>query len=176
MTVDPPVSAPDHHKDGGKKILCTCTIQREARDIHDFCKDPRNLAMVMDNVISVTATRPPLTHWVVKGTGESTVEWDTEVINQVPDQLIAWRTIGHPAVDHAGSLRFQPAPDGRGTEVRVTIEYYPSGGKSAEWGAKLMHADPAEQVKRDLARLKAYLETDEMPAACPATETEREAR
>jgi len=63
-------------------------------------------------------------HWHAEIWGKDK-EWDSEIVEQVPDQRIAWRSI-NPDVPHAGSVRFEPvAPDK--TRVRLTMEYEPKG-------------------------------------------------
>jgi uncharacterized membrane protein len=59
-------------------------------------------------------------------------------------------------------VRFKTAPEGRGTEVAVTIQYYPPGGVLGAAIAKLYGEEPSLQVADDLKRLKRYLETGEV--------------
>jgi uncharacterized membrane protein len=60
-------------------------------------------------------------HWTVSIAGKDK-EFDTEIVEQVPDQRIAWRsTAGAP---NAGTVRFEPLNKGR-TRVQLTMEYEP---------------------------------------------------
>jgi uncharacterized membrane protein len=60
-------------------------------------------------------------HWKVSIAGKEK-EFDTEIVEQVPDQRIAWRSIdGAP---NAGTVRFEPLNKGR-TRVQLTMEYEP---------------------------------------------------
>jgi uncharacterized membrane protein len=62
-------------------------------------------------------------HWHAEIWGKDK-EWDAEITEQVPDQVIAWRsTSGAP---NAGSVRFEPVSHER-TRVRLTMEYQPEG-------------------------------------------------
>jgi uncharacterized membrane protein len=92
-------------------------------------------------------------HWVVKGPAGTTLEWDAEVINDKPNELIAWRTVPGARVDHAGSVRFEPQAGG-GTLVRVSLQYNPPGGELAHLVSALFGADPGERIQEDLERLK----------------------
>ena len=40
------------------------------------------------------------------------VEWDAEIINEIPNELIGWRSVDGSRVDNAGSVHFKPTPDG----------------------------------------------------------------
>ncbi len=53
---------------------------------------------------SVTSQDRIHSHWVLRGPAGSEIEWDAEVINDVPNELIAWRSIHCPHLDSAGSI------------------------------------------------------------------------
>ena len=63
-----------------------------------------------------------------KGQRGTTIEWDAEIINDKENELIAWRSLPNSDIDHAGSVHFRRAPGGRGTEVKVEMEYRPPAG------------------------------------------------
>jgi uncharacterized membrane protein len=73
------------------------------------------------------------------------VEWDAEITEDVPNQRIAWRSVGDADVDNAGAVRF----DDRGgrTNIEVSLGYNPPGGKAGELVAELVK-DPDKQVQR----------------------------
>jgi uncharacterized membrane protein len=52
-------------------------------------------------------------HWVARLPGAKRVEWDSEMVNEIPGQLIAWKTVGDPDVKHAGSVHFTDASGAR---------------------------------------------------------------
>ena len=57
------------------------------------------------------------------------VEWDAEIFNEMPNKLIAWRSLEGADVVSAGSVNFDHAGGGRGTRVTVHLQYSPPGGK-----------------------------------------------
>lgn len=59
-------------------------------------------------------------------------------------------------------VELRHAPGGRGTEVRVEIEYSPRGGVLGAALAKVIGADPTGQVRQDLRRLKQMVETGDV--------------
>ena len=79
-----------------------------------------------------------------------------------PNELIAWRSLEGADVDNSGIVSFEPRPGGRGTIVRVEIEYAPPGGTAGALVAKLFNAAPEQQVYDDLHRMKQLLETGEV--------------
>ena len=62
------------------------------------------------------------------------------------------------AVSNAGSVRFLPAPDGRGTEVHVTLDYLPPAGRMGAMIARLFGEEPGQQIREDLRRFKQAIE------------------
>src|SRR5262249_44485791 len=83
------------------------------------------------HVESVTVFDSRRSHWVVRGPAGTRVGWDAEIVNEIPHQLIGWRSLEHADVASAGSVHFAPVPGGRGTEVRVVLRYEPPAGGPA---------------------------------------------
>ena len=100
---------------------------------------------------------------MAKAPGGRTVEWDAEIINEIPDELIGWRTIGKADVVSAGSVRFTAEPGGRGTEVRVRLQYEPPTGRIGATVAWLLGHEPSQTIREDLRRFKQLMETGEVP-------------
>lgn len=144
------------------KIERSITISRPAEDIYEFWRDFQNLPQVLEHLASVSDLGDGRSHWVAIGPANTRVEWDSEIVNDIPGELIAWKTIGNPDVAHAGSMHFTPAADGRGTVVRLVMDYEPRGGRVTAIAAKLMGESPDEQVRSDLKRLKMLFETGEV--------------
>src|SRR5947208_1583061 len=95
----------------------------------------------------------------------SVVEWDAEIFNEIPNKLIAWRSLEGSDVVSAGSVNFDPAADGWGTRVTVHLQYSPPGGKVGAAIAKLSGRDAETEIREDLRRFKQLLEAGEVPAA-----------
>ncbi len=117
----------------------------------------------MSNVESVTDQGNGRSHWVIKGPFGSFLKYDAQIHNEVPGELIAWRSIGEGDLDTAGSVHFDAAPGDRGTVVRVNQKFDPPGGKLGIAVARLLGADPSSQTRENLRRLKQILEAGEMP-------------
>jgi uncharacterized membrane protein len=90
------------------------------------------------------------------------VEWDATIVADVPNEVITWRSLENADVDNAGAVRFEAAPGGRGTIVRVNIEYNPVGGVIGAAVAKLFGEEPEQQLDDDLRRFKQVLEVGEV--------------
>jgi uncharacterized membrane protein len=101
-------------------------------------------------------------HWRAKAPAGSSVAWDAEITVDHPGELLAWHSLDGADIDNAGTVRFEPAPGGRGTIVRVDLLYKPPGGKAGMLIAKLFGEEPALQIDQDLHRFKQLIETGEI--------------
>jgi uncharacterized membrane protein len=142
------------------KIERSITVARPRLALYEFWRDFQNLPRFLDHLESVDVTGNR-SHWVARGPGTARIEWDAEIVNDLPGELIAWKTIGNPDVAHAGSVHFSDAPGGRGTEVRLVMDYEPPGGRMAAVAAKFIGESPDQKVRDDLKRLKSVLEDRE---------------
>jgi uncharacterized membrane protein len=164
----PAVKDAKHKGPYHSNFVCAVTINRPAEDLYAFWRKFENLPRFMENIESVTSTGPVQSHWVVKGPTEK-VEWDARITEDLPNQRIAWASQDGADVDNAGVIEFKPAPEGRGTEVRVLISFKPPMGGPGRMIAGWMQKDPHIQAKRDLRRFKQLMETGEV-ATSPANQ------
>ena len=127
-----------------------------------FWRNFGNLPLFMRHLVSVQQTDERRSHWVARAPAGRTVEWDAEIINEIPNQLIGWRTLENADVVSAGSVRFNQLSPDRGTEVHVRLQYDPPGGKAGATIAWLLGHDPASTIQEDVRRFKQLMETGEM--------------
>ncbi len=79
----------------------------------------------MDGVESITQDGDTHTHWVVKVGGVKR-EFDTEITDQVPDQVIAWRSTGGDTGGHTGRVTFESL-GATSTRVNIELGWEPEG-------------------------------------------------
>jgi len=151
----------DVHK--GLKIQKSMTIQRTPEECYRFWHNFENLPRFMTHLQSVQTLGENRSRWTAKGPLGTNVSWDAEVINDKPNELIAWRSVEGSAIDNAGSVRFRPGPNGSGTEVTVELNYEPPAGVVGATIAKLLGEEPEIQVREDLRHFKQVMETGEIP-------------
>ena len=97
------------------------------------------------------------------------MEWDAEIINDVEDQLIAWRSLPGSDVVSAGSVNFDAVRGGRSTQVSVHLQYAPPAGRAGALLSRLFGREPSQTIREDLRRLKQLLEAGEVArVAAPA--------
>jgi uncharacterized membrane protein len=131
-------------------------IARPRDEVYRFWRNFENLPRFMNHLQSVDVLDDRRSHWVVKGPAGRMVEWDAEIINDVENELIAWRSIGGD-VQNAGSVHFKAAGP-NATMVRVKLQYNPPAGVVGALFAKLFGEEPSQQIREDLGRLQSALE------------------
>jgi uncharacterized membrane protein len=140
----------------------TVTINRPRAEVFAFWRDFRNLARFLENIRDVQVGDDRRSHWVVEAPGGRTVEWDSVITQETPDELIAWESVDGADIKNTGLIQFRDGPPGRGVEVTATIVYDPPGGDVGKLIAKLFQREPKVQARRDLRRFKQLMETGEI--------------
>lgn len=146
----------------GVQVQRSVLVNTTPTDAYAFVRNLENLPRFLKHLKNVQISDEKRSHWVVRGPGEKNIEWDAEIITDSPGHVISWRSLDHPDVKSAGSVHFEPAIGGRGTVIRVRMQYLPIGGALRAFVAKLFGEDPDLQLDEDLHRLKQVLETGEI--------------
>lgn len=147
---------------GGASIRKSLIINRAPEELYQYWRDFENLPRIMRHLVSVKVTGEGRSHWVARGPAGTTVEWDAEITEDRPNELIAWRSLEGSEVDNSGSVRFDTATGNRGTIVRVEIEYNPPGGSIGAGVAKLFGEEPGSQAREALRCFKQMMETGDV--------------
>jgi uncharacterized membrane protein len=66
-------------------------------------------------------------------------------------------------VQHQGIVSFEPATGGRGTVVRVQVDYRGCGGALGAAFAKLMRREPGQEIEDSLRYFRQLMETGVIP-------------
>jgi len=142
----------------GIRVEENVTVSASPEELYRFWRNFENLPRFMSHLQSVEVIDEKRSHWVAKGPAGSDAEWDAEIINEIPNELIGWRSVDGSKVNNAGSVHFTRSRGNRGTDVKVVLRYDPPAGKLGAAIAKLFGEDPAHQVEEDLRLFKRLIE------------------
>jgi uncharacterized membrane protein len=132
--------------------------------LYEFWRKLDNLPRFMKHLDSIEVVDERVSRWVAVAPGGARVQWESEIVDDRPNQFISWRTRPGSDVNHRGSVRFEAAPGGRGTLVRVEMHHYgETGGGLTARAVKMLGAAPEVAVREDLRRFKQLIETGEVP-------------
>lgn len=149
----------------GIRVERSVTVNRPRTELYQKWRNLENLPRFMQHLesVEVDKTDRGRSHWVAKAPFGKTVQWDAEVIEERENELLVWKSLPGSMVESMGRVEFLDAPVGRGTLVRVTMEYNPPAGSLGAAVAKLFRQEPAMQIKNDLRHFKQVMETGEIP-------------
>ncbi len=159
----PDGAPPEAYYNRAIHVTHSFSINRSPGDLYGYWRKLENLPSILSYLESVTVIDDRKSHWVAKGPLDMRWEWDAEIINDEPNRLIAWRSLGNADVDNAGSVQFIEGFQDRGTEVKVTIDYIPTGGRFGQIIAKVLGRDPSAVIREGLRDFKRFMETGETP-------------
>lgn len=137
------------------------TINRPRQEVYEAWRAFDRFPAFMIHLESVTVGAGGRSHWVAKSVG-GVVEWDAEITEDRPGELLSWRSVEGSEIPNGGTVRFTDAPADRGTEIHVDLQYDPPGGAAGALVAKLFGEEPTQQLVDDLRRFKQVMETGEV--------------
>lgn len=133
-------------------------VNKPAAELYRFWRRLENLPRFMDHLEAVHMIDDRKSRWIAVGPAGFQVEWQAEIINDLEDRLIGWRSLEGSEVDNAGSVSFHPAPGGNSTDVKISLQYNPPAGELGAAVAKLFGQYPRKQVRNDLRCFKQLME------------------
>ena len=141
-------------------------IEAPPQQVWDLWRDPTGFPEFMPDVESVEANGKSW-HWKVSGPAGKTVEWDSEIVEEIPGEKLAWKSVS--GMSNSGVVRLDDR-DGA-TDLEYAIEFSPPGGTAGDIVAKLFD-DPEDKVQRALDAFKTLVERDARPRADARTEVD----
>jgi uncharacterized membrane protein len=152
--------APPPADEGGKQwVRTTALVQSDPQDLYNLWRNVEAAPQWQELITDVRSTGDKTSHWVMES-GDTSVEWDSEVLADEPGRRIAWRSIGGD-LENAGEVFFDEPPGGRGTIVTLLQEFRQS--KLASAVATVVSRNPKQAVIESLRHFKAFAETGEIP-------------
>lgn len=150
---------------GGVRVHESIRLEKPLDEVYRFWRRLENLPQFMSHLERVTERDNRRSHWVACGPAGTTVEWDAEIIKEVPNETISWRSLPGSDVTTAGSVTFKPVRGGRSTQLTVNLQYDPPAGRAGAWIAGLFGREPSQTIREDLRRVKQLLEAGEIARA-----------
>ena len=142
---------------GGVRLEASITVNRMAEELYAYWRDFTNAPNYMDRILSVRVQDGRRSVWTAEGPRGATVEWTSDLTEDVPNRRIAWQSLPGSDLPNRGSVEFTPGRLGE-TTVRHTLELDPPGGIVGEAIARVMHDMTEEMIQADLRRFKTLME------------------
>lgn len=153
------------------RLQAVVTVNRSPEEVYTFWRDFKNLPRFMSHLESIEVHNGH-SRWRARAPAGVELTWEAEIVVDRPNELIAWRSLEGGDLPNRGVVRFQSAPGGRGTEVRVELQFEPPGGRIGAAVARLLKEIPEQKLSNDLHRLKQLIETGEVVESDASVEHE----
>jgi uncharacterized membrane protein len=137
-------------------------LEKPLAEVYRFWRSFENLPRFMRHLRRVTDLGNNRSHWEANGPAHVKVEWDAEIINEVENSVIGWKSLPGSDVVTAGSVNFSTVRGGRSTQVAVHLQYSPPAGRAGAMLATIFGGNPAHMIREDLRHLKQLLEAGEI--------------
>ena len=135
----------------------TVTLAAPLEEVYGLWSRLENCSKFMEHVQSVEVDANGTTsHWHATGPAGTPLQWDVELVENIPGERIAWHTTAG-TIGHMGEVRFEIV-DANTTRVHVRLAYAPPAGLIGHSIASLLGQDPKHALDQDLLRMKSLLE------------------
>src|SRR5262245_18850384 len=98
------------------------TIGRSPEEVYNCFRDFEMLPCFMRDIECVKHLGGPYYRFRGSGSRGFFIEWDVDIVEDVPGKRIVWRSAETLDRTSVFSACFRPAPGGRGTELTVSLE------------------------------------------------------
>ncbi len=149
--------------DGVSMIERSITVEKPAAELNRFWREPESLSKIMGSFVEVTKVSNDCAHWRIRGPFGRNVEWDTQIVEDRPGEILRWKSMSGTQIPNEVSVRFHPAPKDWGTEATLRFHIDMQGGILANWRAKRLRMLPRLLAEKGLRRFKSLAETGEVP-------------
>ncbi len=157
-------SKPDEQtEEDATSVGTSVTINGSPEELYQLWRDPQTLPQVMGHFATVTAEADDRAHWVVNGPVKTSLQWDSQIVQEEPGQSMRWYSLQGAKIPNGGSIKFAPATGGRGTVATLEIDFHPPGGSFGKGAAKVLGVVPQLLAVKALRRFKSLAEAGEIP-------------
>jgi len=146
-------------------FVIRCSQQRA----YEMWRDFENLPRFMRNLQSVTRGKEHQSRWTMAGPLGMPLSWNAEIVDDVENERISWRSLPGSLMSNEGAIEFRPGPHEGSTIATLRMQYFLPGGAVGKAFATMLGRNPEFTVREDLRRFKAFLETGEIPTAAGQT-------
>lgn len=144
----------------GIEVRRSVTVQRSRREVYAALRELRHVPRFMTHVVSVEE-HGRTADWVAE-IGPARLAWTTELVDELPDLRLSWRSVPGGDLQHEGAYDLEDAPGRRGTTITLSLRFDPPGGPFGAPFHGLVRAMTSHQLATDLIRLRQLLETGEV--------------
>ena len=144
-------------------------VNASSAEAYRLWRNFENLPRFMAHLAVVRVLDDRHSEWTAKGPLNSRVRWNAEITEDEANRRIAWRSERGSQLETSGWVEFRDDAQGRGSTVRVQVDYSNPLGAIGRGLLTALGTNPNFIVREDLRRFKALLEAGEAPTTAGQT-------
>lgn len=149
--------------------VASFAIRCSAKRAYQLWRDFENLPEFLRHLHSVSTGAGGQSRWTAVGPLNSRISWNAEIVDDIPNEKITWRSLPGSQIENRGSIEFRPGAREGSIVATLRMEYVPPGGALGKAFATFFGKNPEFAVREDLRRFKSLLEAGEMPTTVGQT-------
>lgn len=145
------------------EVRRTLTILRSPDELHALLREPETLQRLVEPMFRFVQEDETEASWRYEGPFGIRLAWRTRLVEERPNQALAWIAQPGALVPHEVSIRFRPAARDGGTEVTLRLRLLPPAGSLGAMAANRFEKLTGILAQKALRRFKSLAETGEIP-------------
>lgn len=145
---------------GGRRaidIQKTIEVAAPIDEVYEFWTRFENFPQFMTHLREVKNLEHGRSRWIAAGPAGIPIQWEAVMTGNIPNELVAWKSVENSIVDNAGRIRFERTGDDR-TRIHIQMSYNPPGGVIGHLVASIFGSDPKHAMNDDMIRFKSLIE------------------
>lgn len=96
---------------GIPEIAWSITVEKPARELYQLWREPDKLSQIMGDFAEITSVSENRTHWRMRGPFGRTMEWETQVVENRPGEILRWESLEGARLRNEARCAFAPRPE-----------------------------------------------------------------
>lgn len=138
-------------------IQLSLKVDRNPMEVYAVWRNFENLPLFMKHLKIVNTIDEEISLWEAETPVGNTMRWRSEIVKEVPGQLLSWQSLPESSIENAGKVEFEPLPNG-GTLLHVAISYHAPWGIPGEGIARVFNPYFESLIREDILNFKNFLE------------------
>lgn len=138
-------------------IQISMKVDRAPMEVYAVWRNFENLPLFMKHLKIVNTIDQDVSLWEAETPVGGTMRWRSEIVKEVPAQMLAWQSLPGSSIENVGKVEFEPLPNG-GTLLHVAISYHAPWGIPGEGIARIFNPYFERLIREDILNFKDFLE------------------
>lgn len=148
-------------------IQVTLEVDRPRQEVYALWRKLENLPLFMEHLEIVNSIDDNISVWEARiPGGVGTVRWRSEIVKEIPGELLGWQSISGSSIENAGKVEFEDTSQG-GTLLHVVVSYHAPWGIPGEGVARIFNPYFKQLVREDILNFKNFIEQQNFKKSDP---------